>query len=108
LASALAGFDEPVRHVDAAVFEAAVVPALAGLGSPEVTYRHDAMEVAALVDKGAADAAVLLRPPTVEQIRAVAFAGNRMPQKTTFFHPKPRTGLVFRRLDDPAGDERSG
>ncbi len=108
LAGALAGFDEPVRHVDAAVFEAAVVPALAGLGSPEVTYRHDAMEVAALVDKGAADAAVLLRPPTVEQIRAVAFAGNRMPQKTTFFHPKPRTGLVFRRLDDPAGDERSG
>jgi uncharacterized protein (DUF1015 family) len=37
---------------------------------------------------------------TVEQIRAVAFAGERMPQKTTFFHPKPRTGIVFRCLDD--------
>jgi uncharacterized protein (DUF1015 family) len=55
--------------------------------------------VAALVEKGAADAAVLLRPVTVEQIRAAAFAGVRMPEKTTFFQPKPRTGFVFRSLD---------
>jgi uncharacterized protein (DUF1015 family) len=51
-----------------------------------------------MVDKGAADAAVLLRPVTVEQIRAVAFAGLRMPEKTSFFWPKPRTGMVMRRL----------
>jgi uncharacterized protein (DUF1015 family) len=100
LTNALARFDEPVRQVDSAVFEALVVPALAPLGSPEIVYRHDASEVAALVEKGAADAAVLLRPAGVEQIRAVAFAGSRMPQKTTFFHPKPRTGLVFRSLED--------
>jgi uncharacterized protein (DUF1015 family) len=99
LEAALAQFDEPVRHVDAAIFEGLVVPALLMSGSPEIVYRHDAAEVAALVDKGAADAAVLLRPATVEEIRAVAFAGSRMPQKTTFFHPKPRTGLVFRGLD---------
>jgi hypothetical protein len=24
----------------------------------------------------------------------------RMPEKTTFFAPKPRTGMVFRSLDD--------
>jgi uncharacterized protein (DUF1015 family) len=52
------------------------------------------------VEKGAADAAVLLRPVTVAQIRAAAFAGARMPEKTTFFSPKPRTGMVFRSLDD--------
>ena len=82
------------------MFEELVVPVLATLGSPGIVYRHDAVEVAALVDKGAADAAVLLRPADVEQIRAAALAGDRMPQKTTFFHPKPRTGLVFRSLDD--------
>ena len=50
--------------------------------------------------QGAADAAVLLRPVTVAEIRAAAaYAGARMPQKTTFFSPKPRTGLVFRTLD---------
>jgi uncharacterized protein (DUF1015 family) len=91
----LAGLPEPVRHVDAAVFEQVVVPAL---GSPDVVYRHDATDVAAMVEKGAT-AAVLLRPATVEQIRGVAFAGELMPQKTTFFHPKPRTGIVFRSLD---------
>jgi uncharacterized protein (DUF1015 family) len=55
--------------------------------------------VAALVEKGVADAAVLLRPVTVAQIRGAAFAGVRMPEKTTFFSPKPRTGMVFRSLD---------
>ena len=35
-------------------------------------------------------------PATVAQIRANADSGERMPAKTTFFHPKPRTGVVFR------------
>jgi uncharacterized protein (DUF1015 family) len=35
----------------------------------------------------------------VAQIRAAADARTRMPQKTTFFAPKPRTGAVFRSLD---------
>jgi hypothetical protein len=42
---------------------------------------------------------VLLRAVTVDQIRAAAAAGIRMPEKTTFFAPKPRTGMVFRSLD---------
>jgi uncharacterized protein (DUF1015 family) len=41
---------------------------------------------------------VLLRPATVPQIDATAHGGERMPPKTTFFHPKPKTGLVFRSL----------
>jgi uncharacterized protein (DUF1015 family) len=46
-------------------------------------------------------ALVLLRPVTVEQIDAWARAGRKMPPKSTFFHPKPRTGMVFRTLDPP-------
>ncbi len=65
-----------------------------------MTYRHDARAIAAMVAEGAAGAAILLPPVTVEQIRAAARARVRMPQKTTFFAPKPRTGLVFRSLDD--------
>jgi uncharacterized protein (DUF1015 family) len=42
---------------------------------------------------------VLLRPVEVDTIRAAAAARLRMPEKTTFFAPKPRTGMVFRSLD---------
>jgi uncharacterized protein (DUF1015 family) len=82
--------------VDAGVVEDEIVPRL-----PEATwqYRHDAQAVAALVDKGSASAAILCSPVSVAQTRAVATARERMPQKTTFFWPKPRTGMVFRTLD---------
>jgi uncharacterized protein (DUF1015 family) len=76
---------------------------LAGLGKRvTVRYQHGAGIVAAAVRKGEADAAVLLRPATVSQIAATGAGGDRMPPKTTFFWPKPRTGLVFRDLR-PAG-----
>ena len=37
---------------------------------------------------GRAEAAFLLRPPTIEQVEAVAQAGETMPQKSTYFYPK--------------------
>ena len=86
----------PARAVDATLFETAIRPELPGV---DVGYRNDAGTVAALVEKGAADAAILLRPVTVGQIRTAAFAGVRMPEKTSFFQPKPRTGMVLRRFD---------
>lgn len=91
--------DEPeaLRDVDSIRFDAQVRPALPGA---TVTFRSDDAAVATLVEKGAADAAVLLRPVSVAQIRAAAFASVRMPEKTTFFSPKPRTGMVFRSLDE--------
>jgi len=74
---------------------------LAGLGKKvTVRFQHGAGIVAAAVRKGEAGAAVLLRPATVDQIAATGAGGDRMPPKTTFFWPKPRTGLVFRDLSD--------
>jgi len=72
------------------------------VGANEPAAHPDESAVAALVAKGAVDAAVLLRPVGVPAIRAAAAAGVRMPEKTTFFAPKPRTGMVFRSLDEPA------
>ena len=85
-----------LRDVDSARFDAGVLPAVPGVS---LAYRNDAQTVAAQVAKGNADAAVLLRPVSVETIRAAAAADLRMPEKTTFFAPKPRTGMVFRSLD---------
>ena len=93
---ALAAEAAPVAGTDAALFEAVALPLLAGAS---IEYRHDAAGGAALVGSGGADAALLLRPVSVADTRAAAMAGARMPQKTTFFAPQPRTGMVFRSLD---------
>ena len=41
------------------------------------------------------DAAIFLNPPQVDQVLAVAASGQRMPPKSSYFHPKPPTGLVI-------------
>jgi uncharacterized protein (DUF1015 family) len=100
LAEGLARLPEPLRKVDAALFGIMFGRISSSVEQvPEIDYRNDALTVAAMVAKGAADAAILLRPVSVAQIEMVAEAGLRMPQKTTFFQPKPLTGLVFRSLD---------
>jgi uncharacterized protein (DUF1015 family) len=73
--------------------------ALGDVGGIELGYHHDAGRVAAAVTGGEARYGLLLRPPTIPQIAAAARVRRRMPEKTTFFHPKPRTGMVFRPLD---------
>jgi uncharacterized protein (DUF1015 family) len=72
--------------------------ALTGLPPHELTYQHGWDLAAAAVAKGTAQAAVLLRPASVDQIAATGRGGERMPPKTTFFWPKLRTGLVFREV----------
>ena len=64
----------------------------------ELRYQHGWDRCVAAVRSGDADAAVLLRPANVDQIAAISRGGVRMPPKTTFFWPKPRTGLVMREL----------
>lgn len=72
--------------------------ALSTLPAHELTYQHGVDNVLTAVAAGRAQAAVLGRPATVAQIQAIAHGGERMPPKTTFFAPKPATGIVFRPL----------
>jgi len=72
--------------------------ALATLPTHDLTYQHGAANAVGPVTDGRADAAVLLRAAGVEQIADTAHSGHRMPPKTTFFYPKPRTGLVYREV----------
>jgi uncharacterized protein (DUF1015 family) len=94
-AKALTGEHPAVAATDTAIVETLASPLL-----PNATWRywHDARAVAALVEKGAASAAILCSPVSVAQTRAAAVAGARMPQKTTFFTPKPLSGMVFRKF----------
>jgi len=74
--------------------------ALDALGVREVEFQHGVDEVLDAVASGRARAGFLLRPATVAQIVDIAHGGERMPPKTTFFSPKPRTGVVYRLLDE--------
>jgi uncharacterized protein (DUF1015 family) len=84
--------DDPLP--DAALLD----EALATFPAHTLAFDHSLDSVLGAVASGQASAGVLLRPVDVRQIAATARAGRRMPTKTTFFHPKPRTGMVFRRL----------
>jgi uncharacterized protein (DUF1015 family) len=75
---------------------------IAELPDHELGFFHSWREAVDAVATDRAQAVVLLRPVTVDQIAEWAHAGRRMPAKSTYFHPKPRTGMVFRTLDIPA------
>ncbi len=45
--------------------------------------------------KDGAQCAFILRGTPMRQVRAIAEAGAVMPQKSTYFYPKPLSGLVF-------------
>jgi uncharacterized protein (DUF1015 family) len=63
-----------------------------------VTFEHGIDRVLAALDAGAARYAVLLRPVPITEIERTANEGALMPPKSTFFAPKPKTGMVFRSL----------
>ena len=63
-------------------------------------YTKDDQEALDLVAQGKATASLLLNPTKVSEVRAVAAAGERMPHKSTYFFPKPLTGLVMNVMED--------
>lgn len=77
-----------------------VALAVAGAPGASTAHHHSWQEAVAAVHSGEADAAVLLRPVTVAQIAAWAHERRQMPPKSTYFFPKPRTGMVYRPLGD--------
>jgi uncharacterized protein (DUF1015 family) len=71
------------------------------LGDTDGTLRFtpDAVVAEEAVRRGEASAAYFLPATDATTIRAVVERGERLPQKSTFFWPKPRTGLVLRPLE---------
>ncbi|MGH2634177.1 MAG: DUF1015 domain-containing protein [Tepidiformaceae bacterium] len=64
-----------------------------------VLYTHDTGEVLELAAANPGAVSFLLNPVGIEEVMALADQGERMPQKSTFFHPKLGTGLVFNPLE---------
>src|SRR5262245_2773800 len=58
-------------------------------------FTHNAEDAEHAVRSGDAVAAYILPPTTPEDVLAAIERGDRLPRKSTFFRPKPRTGLVL-------------
>lgn len=88
------------RDNEMVVDSSIVRQALSALDIPDgnVSYTSEPDAAVESVSTGKADFAILMRSVTVSQIAAYAREKKRMPPKSTYFWPKPRTGMVFRSL----------
>ena len=64
-----------------------------------VSFQHGVAEVVEVLSHQQANAAILIRPVSVAEIKRTATEGILMPPKSTFFTPKLRTGFVIRELN---------
>jgi uncharacterized protein (DUF1015 family) len=96
------------RSLDLAVLHKLILDKVLGLDEAKVTaggnveYVKDTPSAIddsiAKTDAGKVQVAILTNPPKMDQINAVADAGEKMPQKSTFFYPKVYTGLTINKL----------
>jgi uncharacterized protein (DUF1015 family) len=92
------------RGLDVNVLHVLVLERLLGIdkenmaNQKNLTYTRDAAEALQAVREGAAQCCFLLNPTRVSEIRDVAAAGEKMPQKSTYFYPKLITGLTINAL----------
>lgn len=83
--------------VDAAVLKHALIGAAWGIDDADahVAYVHEENSAVSLARR-LPGVAALIASPALDDVMALAEAGEKMPQKSTSFGPKPRTGLIMR------------
>jgi len=74
-----------------------VIDNILGKRNPEefLLYTRDPAEAVRWVDGGAGSAAFFLDTPDLRLVLKLAQEGKTLPQKSTYFHPKPPSGMVF-------------
>jgi uncharacterized protein (DUF1015 family) len=101
---ALAAHSDAYRRLDTGVLETLLLKGALGMSDENIShfnglfYARDAAEAIAMVASGEYDAAFLMRPTPVAQVRDVVAAGENMPPKSTYFFPKLLTGMLFNPL----------
>ncbi|QAT48296.1 DUF1015 domain-containing protein [Caproiciproducens sp. NJN-50] len=95
---------EAYRGLDVSVLHSLILERLLGIdrenmaNQKNLAYTRSMEEAVASVQKGESRCAFLLNPTRVREIRDVAAAGEKMPQKSTYFYPKLITGLVMNQI----------
>jgi uncharacterized protein (DUF1015 family) len=63
-----------------------------------LVFTRDALEAIEMVESGRGIVAFFLNPTRIEQVHDIADHGEKMPQKSTYFYPKPCSGVVMSRV----------
>ncbi|MFO8011160.1 MAG: DUF1015 domain-containing protein [Dehalococcoidia bacterium] len=97
--------DRPLawRKLDVSLLHGIILQRILGIDTPEkekesLEYSPDEEMVLGKVISGEAQLAMFLNPAPISSVMAVADAGDRMPQKSTYFYPKTAAGLVMNPL----------
>ncbi len=92
----------PLGVLDVSILQDSLLAPLLGIEDPRRDPRiqfvggiRGTVELERLVDSGRARVAFALHPTSLEQLMAIADAGEIMPPKSTWFEPKLRSGLVL-------------
>jgi uncharacterized protein (DUF1015 family) len=83
------------RDLDVVLLHRLALQEALGLEEAEIVYTRDPAEARERAASGEFSVSFFLPPPRVEELKAVAGAGDRMPEKSTYFWPKAITGLVI-------------
>ncbi len=92
------------KKLDVALLDHLVLSQMLGIKEDDrrsqnnINYTRDGEWATARVDDGSHQLAFLLNPTKVQEVVAVAMAGDKMPQKSTYFYPKLLTGMVINPL----------
>ncbi len=106
--SVASGMSSAWKSLDVSVLHKLVLEGLLGIGEEElargsyIQYVKDTGnvidELIAKVDTGGKQIAFFVNPPKMQQLVMVTDAGEKMPQKSTYFYPKMNTGLTISKL----------
>ena len=100
---ALKAASQALKGLDVSVLHSLILENVLGIDKENMakqinlTYTRDFAEAYAAA-KGSANCAFILNPTRVSEIAAVSAAGEKMPQKSTYFYPKLITGLVMNKM----------
>lgn len=101
-------FDEkhPVKRLDVSLLQENLLSPILGITDPRKDKRLDFVggirglgELEKRVDSGQWAVAFAVHPTSIEDLIAIADAGQVMPPKSTWFEPKLKSGLVIHVLD---------
>jgi uncharacterized protein (DUF1015 family) len=96
------------RTLDVSVLHKLILEKLLGIDEERIAKggnleyvkdTHNAIDnTISQLDAGQKQVAFFMNPVKIQQLKAVTDAGERMPQKSTYFYPKMYTGLTIQKL----------
>ncbi len=96
---------EALRRLDVTVLHSLVLEETLGIDKENMANQKNLTYTRSLAEaidsaNGTADCCFILNPTRIEEIAAVAAAGEKMPQKSTYFYPKLTTGMVMNKIKE--------